>query len=127
MEAPDTIETLDYLRFSRRYPIWVDGERFTSANTSIRCGKGRALYLPELNTVYLYNAEITKGVAYKHDGRQAAAGIHAEQSVNLCIVGGSSIDLSARDYYAASLRRTFPRFPSLSISIRQTGMSLCIR
>ncbi|MCR4805376.1 MAG: Ig-like domain-containing protein [Clostridia bacterium] len=102
VEAPDTIEMLDYLRFSRRYAIWVNGERFTSANLSIPCGTGRAAYLPELNTVYLYNAEITKGVAYKHDGLQSAAGIHAEQSVNLCVVGGSSIDLSAKDYYTAS-------------------------
>ena len=103
VEAPATIETLDYLQFIRKYPIWVNGEQFSSANMKIRCGNGgSAVYDPATNTVYLHNAQITKGVAF-WDGPQAAAGIYSRQPVNLSFSGfGNLIDLSAKDYYTTA-------------------------
>ena len=97
VEAPATIEALSYLRFVRRYPIWVNGEQFTDEHSIIPCGKGYATYLPEANTVYLHSAIITAGVAGWTAGLQAA-GIYAEQPFNLYCSGYSRIDLSSRTY-----------------------------
>ena len=97
--AEGAIETLDYLKFLRTWPIWVNGQQFNTSRLTIACGKGTASYDPETNTLSLRNAEITRGVAFQ-DGPQCAAGIYAKQPVNLELSGvRTRIDLSAREYY----------------------------
>ncbi|MBQ7144786.1 MAG: carbohydrate-binding domain-containing protein [Oscillospiraceae bacterium] len=97
VEAPDTLKNLDYVKFVRSYPIWVNGEQFTSDHTTIQCGKGYAFYLADTNTVYLHSASITTGVADWFAGTMAA-GIYTEQPVNLYFSGYSKIDLSSQTY-----------------------------
>ena len=95
--APATIRTLDYLEFIRVYPIWVNGEQFTSKHLTIPCGNGSAVYEPETNAITLNSAKITRGVAYWYGG-EAASGIYARQPVSLRFSGFSTIDLSSRTF-----------------------------
>lgn len=97
VEAPATIRTLDYLKFIRIYPIWVNGEQFTSEHLTVACGYGSAVYEPTTNTVALNSAKITRGVAYWWGG-EMASGIYAQQPVKLSLSGFSTIDLSSRTY-----------------------------
>lgn len=53
----------------RKYPIFVNGQQFTSENTSIACGQGTASFDAETSTLTLSNASIdTMGGDYGYGG-----------------------------------------------------------
>lgn len=69
------------------YGVWVNGEQFTSENTSISCGGGKATIgvSSDLYTVTLDNATITKNVD------NAGILINSDRGVKLVVKGNNEI------------------------------------
>ena len=59
----------DYVDSARKYPLFVNGQQFTSKNLSISCGNGTAVFDVGNNTLTLTNAAInTMGGHYGYGG-----------------------------------------------------------
>ncbi|MBQ5994459.1 MAG: S-layer homology domain-containing protein [Clostridia bacterium] len=73
------------------YKVWVNGEQFDEFTLEIACGEGKASFDPETSTLYLEEAEITKGYEYLPEYVSA---IYSElDNLNICLKGYNTIKL----------------------------------
>jgi len=89
------------------YPVWCNGERFSSYNLSVACGEGTAVYDPATSTLTLDGATIDTGCEIPADiaVTYCTSGIFTLMDLNVVLTGdniikdtgGTGIDTYAAD------------------------------
>lgn len=85
-----------YVDSARKYPLFVNGEQFTSRKSSISCGNGTAVFDVGKNTLTLTNATINSMGGHYGYGGAINSGL---ENLTILLVGTNSIHAEGTDQW----------------------------
>ena len=89
----------NYVDSARKYPLFVNGERFTSKKLSISCGNGTAVFDVDDNTLTLTNAAIENMGGHYSYGGAINSGL---ENLTILLVGNNTIHAQGTDQWGGT-------------------------